>query len=176
MKHFTTSVPIDAGRVRLPMQIEGVRREALISSLAGDEILCVSVPENNSLEQSWFASAALKSDRRIDISGSSSDVGNWEEYGTINLELLRSPLEIEMRTIDVALEAFFIQSAFVLVVDESDHQIEAGIVISAEDGREIFVVAGDIPGAFSLRMPDGQGDLRPQFPWQDYRRILIDAA
>ncbi|WP_421568665.1 hypothetical protein [Stenotrophomonas sp. PD6] len=158
------------------MQIEGARRDRLASLLTGEQILFVSIPADQSMGQAWYALAALASGRGVVFSGSSTEVGGWEECGTMNVEFLAPSPPLGEWAVQTELDGFVIQSVFVLVVDDAQWQIEAGLAIFAEDGRQLLFVAGDIPGAFSMMMPNGQGELRPQFPWQDYRRTVIDAT
>jgi hypothetical protein len=158
------------------MQIEGARRERLASLVTGEQILFVSIPADQSMGQAWFTFAELASGTAVAFTASSTDGDGWEEYGTMNVELLASSPHLAKGTVEAELDGFVVQSVFVLVVDDAQWQIEAGLAILAEDGRELIFVAGEIPGAFSMMMPNGQGELRPQFPWHNYRRTVIDGA
>jgi len=166
--HFTTSVPIADGRILLPMQVEGIKRESLASALAGHRLLSISVPRSQSLEKAWYAQAKLSSGRILELSGSSTETENWAEYGTINVTVSGASIEVDAALSVFCVEGFVVDSIQLLVMDEGRYHIEAGLIIKAADDRVLIVVAGEIPGAFSLKLPDGQDGLDPQFPWQRY--------
>lgn len=174
MKHFTTSIPIEGGRRRLPIQFEGVLRESLSANLVGDLILSIATPEGHSLSKVWYAQVEMSSGKAVEFTASSTEVEGWVEYGTINVGLMHARTPVAKPLITAAIKEFVIKAVELLVAEEENYQIEAGLVITAEDGRELVVVAGDIPGAFSVRLPGEKNELDPQFPWQDYLRLILD--
>lgn len=173
MKHFTTSIPMDDGRARLPIQVEGVGRGQLVSCLVGQRIIEISIPEQNSLEMTWFARLVLASGAAVDISGSSTEVGGWVEYGTVNVQLVPVLAPIEGRWTSFACDNVVITSISLLAVNQGGYEIEAGLVVGVEGGQEFRIVAGEVPGSFSLLLPDGRGKLVPQFSPLEYRNVLI---
>lgn len=170
MKPFTTSTIDEQGKTTLPMQVEGIAREELASSLVGSRIFSLSVPVQQSLEQAWFAQLLLSNNRGLEITSSSTEVGGWVEYGTINVEVSSPPVSVSKEVKEVGFDDFLIASIQILIADERGFQIEAGLVIESNDSREIMFVASDIPGSFSVLLPGGTGRLDPQFPLSQYHR------
>lgn len=174
MKPFTTSVSIGAGRTRLPMQVEGASRGQLASRLLGERIPEITIPEQNSLEMTWFARLVLASGAAVDLSGSSTEVGGWLEYGTVNVELVPVLALIEGRWRRFECESMMIAAVWLLVVEQGGYEIEAGLTFDLEGGNIFRVIAGEVPGSFLLALPLGCGDVVPQFSLSEYRRLSID--
>lgn len=179
MKHFTMKVPAADGRMRLVIQLDGIERSMFSTALEGQQLQSVSVPASKTLGKTWFARLTFVGGSHLEVSGSSTEAGNWEEYGSVNITLLNAPCADDTEMVSHQLRDFHIRLVHVLEVEEDEYIIEAGLSFEAGDGREILIVGGGIPGALSLRLPDGDGALAPQFPWSQYRRrpvARIDAV
>jgi hypothetical protein len=173
MKHFTTSRVAASGAVLLPMQVEGVLRGDLEDCLRGRKIVSASVPKAQSLSFSWFALIELVDGRAVELSASSTEVGNWIEYATINVEVAASVAQIDAPLINIQMLDFEVSSIELLVVNEGALKIEAGVVIRSVDSREIIAVARDIPGSFSIILPGDSAWPDSQFPKEQYIRVPV---
>lgn len=171
MKPYTISKTISGSRVLLPIQIEGAERKLLPDALRGDSVVSVSIVESHSLDRTWFARTLLASGRCLEFTSSTTEVGNWVDFGTLNIKVCNAPPSIDKKLSTYPLKDFVVKQVSLLIVEDGGVVIEAGIVLSESASRELAFIAGEIPGSFSIRLPGHVGDLDLQFPLDRYRRV-----
>lgn len=162
------------GILLLPIQVRGVERKRLSDALRGAWVSSISIVESHSLRRTWFARALLSSGGCIDFTSSTTEVGNWVDVGTMNVEVFSDPPIIDKELSTYPLEAFVIEMVSLLVVEEGEVVAEAGIVLSGSEGRDIQLVAGEIPGSFSVGLPGEASGLDSRFPMERYRRVGLE--
>ncbi len=92
----------------------------------------------------------------------------------MNVEVFSDPPIIDKELSTYPLEAFVIEMVSLLVVEEGEVVAEAGIVLSGSEGRDIQLVAGEIPGSFSVGLPGEASGLDSRFPMERYRRVGLE--
>lgn len=170
MKSFTTRQMTDQGKILLPMQLEGMSRNTAGGLLLNQAITELGIPVSHTPGKTWFARVTLGCGSTVDITASSTEVESWHEYGTLNAEFLPTVASPNVALSRYPISAFIIDRVDVLVAEDASYQVEAGLIFTAIDGRELAFVAGDIPGAFSVKLPEGAGELHPQLDWESHHR------
>jgi len=155
------------------MQLEGLSRSTAGELLINQAITELGIPASHAPGRSWFAQITLACGSTVEITASSIEVESWQEYGTLNAEFLPFAESPNVPLNQHPISAFIIDRVDVLVAEEANYQVEGGLIFTATDGRELAFVAGDIPGAFSIKLPDGAGELYPQLEWERYQRCPI---
>ena len=173
MKPFITDAFRD-GRFHLPFQVEGLASEDLGSVFLGANVLSCLLPENHSMEAAWLPRLVLDNEWCIDFSSACTEVGNWKEVGSLNLEFCWRPPEGEsVKWSTTSLSDFCIKRVELLIYEDSEVSTAAGIVLIDKVGREIVVATGISPGSVSIALPLSQGSFRPEFPVEQCRRLPV---
>ncbi|HDS1674818.1 TPA: hypothetical protein QEL58_000294 [Stenotrophomonas maltophilia] len=114
----------------------------------------------------------------LELTSSSTVVQGWDEFGTINVEILSSALvESKHEWVNLELsEALDVTRVEVVRWQGAGLIVDSGIRLHFSDDRILSIVAVDVPGALLLTLP---GDVVPcswQFPADEYVFVSIDGA
>ncbi|WP_157499755.1 hypothetical protein [Lysobacter sp. Root983] len=164
MKPFTTIETLRNGKFKFLAQIEGVTRERIAQELAGESVVSYRVPNGQSLESVWFLQLFLRSGLVVEITASSTQVENWQEFGTININICEGAKQSKLEGVMVGVESFEIEGVNLLLHEDEKYLIESGIVLRSSQAKEIMVAAGEYPGSLTVQAPFSGGGFEPQFP------------
>lgn len=145
MKHFITK-DVKNGHTYLRMQTEGATAEQIRAWLIGDTIISAYIFLKDDLSSFWKMLIALGSGNMLELSGSETEIFDWNEYGTINIAFLENKKEIDFsiyKEIDV--NGFSIVSAEKLIYSNGEISTECGFSLSSSNGAKFRVASGELP-------------------------------
>ncbi|CAH0063520.1 conserved protein of unknown function [Stenotrophomonas maltophilia] len=176
MKPYTTIEQISDGVRYLPLQLQGAELDGLAALLRGHRLLACRIPKMQTARSAWQVILDFDSDMSLELTFSSSVAQGWDEFGTINVEVLsRGGVEStsEWGNLDLQEDLNVVRIENVrwqgdgLIVDSS-------IRLHFADGQIFSAMASEMPGALLLTMP---GEVAPafwQFPAGDYSFVAIE--
>lgn len=178
MKPYTTIDVLPGGTRYLPMQWDGARPSEVAQLLQGRRLLCCRVPSTQTASLAWQVVLSFDSNVFLELTSSSTVVQGWDEFGTINVEILSGVLvESKCEWVNLELsEALDVTCVEVVRWQGAGLIVDSGIRLHFSDGRILSVVAVDVPGALLLTLP---GDVAPcswQFPADEYVFVSIERA
>lgn len=176
MKPYTTIEVLPDGTRYLPMQWNGAKPSEVAQLLQGRRLLACRFPATQTANLAWQVVFSFDSNVSLEVTSSSTVVQGWDEFGTINVEILSSALTesaCEWVTLELS-EALDVTSVEVVRWQGAGLLVDSGIRLHFSDDRILSVVAVDVPGALLLTLP---GDVAPwswQFPANDYVYVSIE--
>lgn len=88
MKPYTTIEQISDGVRYLPLQLQGAELDGLAALLRGHRLLACRIPKMQTARSAWQVILDFDSDMSLELTFSSSVAQGWDEFGTINVEVL----------------------------------------------------------------------------------------
>lgn len=176
MKPFISNASKDARKV-LAYQIQNCTNRSLREALLGASIRRILIPIGHSCREAWLVRLILDNAVAFDFSATSTDVGNWREIGSLNIEIRElqemphDPPSLNFDCHDIA--GFRILKIERIVYEETGLWVENGIVLTSEKGEEIWIAAAPAPGAVSIRTPFCNTEFEPEIAIHHCRRIPI---
>lgn len=176
MKPYTTIEVLPDGTRYLPMQWNGAEPSEVAQLLQGRRLLACRFPSTQTANLAWQVVLSFDSNVSLEVTSSSTVVQGWDEFGTINIEILSGALtESECEWVNLELsEALDVTCVEVVRWQGAGLIVDSGIRLRFSDDRILSVVAVDVPGALLLTLP---GDVAPcswQFPANDYVYVSIE--
>lgn len=176
MKPYTTIEPLSDGVRYLPLQLQGAKLEGLAALLRGHRLLACRIPKMQTARSAWQVILDFDPDISLELTSSSTVPQGWDEFGTINVEVLsRRAVESTSGWGNLDLPEVLDVVRIEIVRWHGDGLIvDSGIRLHFADGRTFSAVALDVPGALLLTMP---GDVAPafwQFPAGEYSFVAIE--
>lgn len=178
MKPHTTIELLADGTRYLPIQWEGAKPVEVAKLLRARKLLACRIPATQTAELTWQVLLKFDADLSIELTSSSTLVKEWDEFGTINVDILSSAMtESTNDWVDLELsEALDVICVEVVRWKSAGLLVDSGIRLHFSAGRILSVVAVDVPGALLLTLP---GDIAPcswQFPEDEYVFVAIEEA
>lgn len=178
MKPYTTIEQHSDGLRYLQMQLHGVALEGLATLLHGRQLLTCSVPTAQEGGPVWHVSLTFDGGLCLELTSSSTVARGWDEYGTINIEVLGEPLaQAACEVRNWSFEDGLTVAKVEIVCWRGDGLVvPAGIRLHFSGGPVLSVVAWELPGAMRLTLP-GQAPPRCwQFPAEEYSFDVVPLA
>jgi hypothetical protein len=138
--------------------------------LEGDVLKAICIPAGQSWACPYFIQLALGSGLIVEITSSSTCVEGWDEFGTVNVTLANSALVAGTVPVDLS-----IKHVGVLLFANESVVVESGLTLESENGAEIVIAAGQLPGSMSLKAAFQECKFEPQFPESAYDRTPLSA-
>ncbi len=178
MKPYTTIDVLPGGTRYLPMQWDGARPSEVAQLLQGRRLLSCRVPSTQSASLAWQVILNFDSNVSLELTSSSTVVQGWDEFGTINVEILSSALvESKCEWVNLELsEALDVTCVEVVRWQGAGLIVDSGIRLHFSDDRILSVVAMDVPGALLLTLPGDAAPCSWQFPADEYVFVSIEGA
>lgn len=178
MKPYTSINVLPEGVRYLPMQLAGAEPGKLTGLLHGRQLLACWIPVSQTAGVAWLVILKFDHDVRIELTCSSTSIESWEEFGTVNVEV------IEGRVAEPSCEHVMLELPDKLYVARTEIVrwlgagliADAGIRLHFSDGRMLSAVAVDIPGAMCLTLPGHTEPQSWQFPAKQYVCVAVDEA
>lgn len=176
MKPHTTIEQRPDGGHYLPMQLQGAELRKLAALLRGRRLLACKAPKMQTARSAWQVILIFDPDMSLELTSSSTVAQGWDEFGTINVEVLagvavESMCEWENLQFP---EGLAVVRAEIVRWQGEGLIVDSGIRLHFSDGRTFSAVALDVPGALLLTMP---GEVAPpswQFPAREYSFVAIE--
>jgi len=177
MKPFITPELMSNGRKVFKYQCEGINPDDLSNTIRGKFLHGYFLPKGHSFSEAWELSLFFDSDLEFQFSSASTDIGNWQEVGSLNIRLLRNQMKKikkdEVR-IESSIEKIDIEMVEKLIYEDQDIVVECGLLLRSQDGREAVIAAGIPPGSVSMMAPFSSSyPFEPQFSISTCRREAI---
>lgn len=176
MKPYVTIEQRPDGQLYLPLQLQGVERGRLAALLRGRRLLACKLPKMQTAGSAWQVILIFDADMSFELTSSSTVAQGWDEFGTINVEVLAEVADesmCEWENLQIA-EDLVVVRAEIVRWQGTGLIVDSGIRFHFADNRTFSVVACDVPGALLLTMP---GEVAPPF-WQfsasEYTSVVID--
>lgn len=178
MKPYTTIESLSNGVRYLPAQLNGIRRSELGGTFQGRRLLACSVPQVHDEGKAWQVILDFDCDLSIELTSSSTVAQGWEEFGTINVEVLDTPadqLGCSLYSLDIP-NGLNVARVDIVRWRGAGLVVDSGISFHFTDGRKLSVVASDSPGALLLALPGAPAPVSWQFPSDEYRLEPMDGV
>jgi len=176
MKSYTTIEQISDGVRYLPLQLQGAELDGLAALLRGHRLLACRIPKMQTARSAWQVILDFDPDMSLELTSSSAVAQGWDEFGTINVEVLsRRVVESTSEWGNLDLQEDLDVVRVEIVRWQGDRLIvDFGIRLHFADGQTFSAVASEMPGALLLTMP---GEVAPalwQFPAGEYSFVAIE--
>lgn len=176
MKPYTTIEQISDGVRYLPLQLQGAELDGLAALLRGHRLLACRIPKMQTARSAWQVILDFDPDMSFELTSSSTVAQGWDEFGTINVEVLsRRAVESTSEWGNLDLQEDLDVVRVEIVRWQGDGVIvDSGIRLHFADGQTFSAVASEMPGALLLTMP---GEVAPalwQFPAGEYSFVAIE--
>jgi len=176
MKPYTAIEQLfDAVRY-LPLQLQGAELDRLAALLRWHRLLACRIPKMQTARSAWQVILDFDPDMSLELTSSSTVAQGWDEFGTINVEVLsRRAVESTSEWGNLDLQEDLDVVRIEIVRWQGDGLIvDSGIRLHFADGQTFSAVASEMPGALLLTMP---GEVAPalwQFPAGEYSFVAIE--
>ncbi|WP_353098633.1 hypothetical protein [Stenotrophomonas lactitubi] len=176
MKPCTTTEQLSDGVRYLRLQLQGAELGTLAAGLRGRRLLACRIPKMQAARSAWQVILDFDPDMSLELTSSSTVAQGWDEFGTINVEVLsRGAIESTCELDNLELpEDLDVVRAEIVRWQGGGLIVDSGIRFHFADGRTLSAVALDVPGALLLTMP---GEVAPafwQFPAGEYFFVAIE--
>jgi hypothetical protein len=88
MKPYTTIEQVSDGVRYLPLQLQCAELDGLAALLRGHRLLACRIPEMQTARSAWQVILDFDPDMSLELTSSSTVAQGWDEFGTINVEVL----------------------------------------------------------------------------------------
>jgi hypothetical protein len=175
MKPYTTIEQLSDGVRYLPLQLEGVHLDKLAALVQGRRLLECRIPRMQKARSASQVILKFEQGMSLELTSSSTVAQGWDEFGTINVEATSGAsvgLGCEWCCLELSEDREVVRVEIVrwqgggLIVD-------SGIRLHFADGRFLWAVAIDLPGALLLTMPGEPSPDYWQFPANEYSFAAI---
>ncbi|WP_314101476.1 hypothetical protein [uncultured Stenotrophomonas sp.] len=176
MKPYSTIEIAKDGTRYLPMQIRGAQPGGLAALLKGRRLLACKVPERQKGRLVWQVTLSFTSDLTLELTSSSTAAQDWDEFGTINVDVLTGVVPTSVNDlIDLELpEGLEVVRIEVIRWQGDGLTVDSGIRLHFSGGQAFSVVAFDLPGQLLLTMPGEAPPPSWQFPVQEYFSVAFE--
>lgn len=158
-------------KYRLVCQYNGISCEDLGQLILRNKVVAYELPKTQTLECAWNFRLHLASDEVLNFSSKCTSVGDWNEIGSLSIDLKQNTTEVGSGVfIKENIESFYITDYSMLVYEEDNVYSESGIYFVDDTGKELIIVAAPSPGAVSISIPTVNKKLKPEFSMSDYKR------
>ncbi|GAA4358786.1 hypothetical protein GCM10023165_54130 [Variovorax defluvii] len=167
MKPFITPEIMPSGKKVFTYQCEGVECKGLWTRLKGQQLIAYVLPEAHTLQTAWELSFVFGSGFVLEFSSACTQVGDWQEVGSLNICVPHRPPDVFATTEknEIKIPAIDMVAAEKLIYEDDDVIVECGLLLRGRHGQEVVVAAGIPPGSVSVRAPFSAGQpFEPQFP------------
>lgn len=107
------------------------------------------------------------------IESAMHDLAERIEVGVLSATRVSKPAENEV-FVEMPIEFSGHLALTKLSIDFELHRLESGIVLTAEGGRELVVVAGAYPYSLAVRgLGDAPNLFKPEYPLSTYQRFTV---
>lgn len=175
MKPYTTIEQLSGGMRYLPLQLKGVQLDALPALILGRRLLECRIPQMQAARSASQVILNFDPDMTLELTSSSTVAQGWDEFGTINVEVLpEAAVESTCEWSDLELPEDLDVVRTEIVRWQGDGLIvDSGIRLHFGNGRTFSAVALDVPGALLLTMPGENAPDSWQFPASEYSFVVI---
>ncbi len=175
MKPYTTIEQISDGMRYLPLQLKGVQLDALPALIRGRRLLACRIPQVQAARSASQVILNFDPDISLELTSSSTVAQGWDEFGTINVELLPdAAVESTCEWSDLELTEDLAVVRTEIVRWQGDGLIvDSGISLHFGNGRTFSAVALNVPAALLLTMPGENAPDAWQFPADEYSFVVI---
>lgn len=178
MKPFITPKVTETGKKLLQFQLEGGDLESIRDMLYRHRVTAYGMPEGHTFDAVWeFQLYFDDSSTFIEFSSACTQVGDWQEVGSLNLRFVAGDDEsknyVGLGLPKHGISSFNVKKVEALIYEDSDVISECGLVLSGTDGGEIIIAAGVSPGSVSVAASFATESFEPQFSISACRREAI---
>jgi hypothetical protein len=140
-------------------------------ALRGATLMRCLVPRNQTLAQCWPLRLVHSNGDDLQFWSEARSVGGWREVGALDIDTY---IEGDLIWAESEIATFRVGAVELLIADVQSLQVVSGIAIQSLEGTELLIVAGVSPGSLSVCMPGEPSACDPEWPIEDYRRVVVD--
>lgn len=172
MKPFITDA-FQGGKFVLPFQIEGLPTDQVGVPFKNSRVLEYGIPDSHTFKAAWLFRVVLDTGWTVDFSSACTEIGEWQEIGSLNLGFSRENSNDSIRWRMESLRDFKVKSAERLVHEDAEVYTECGIILTDITKREIVIAAGPAPGSVSIAAPFSTDTFQPELAIDKLQRRLL---
>jgi len=169
MKPFITDA-FQGGKFVLPFQIEGLPADQIAVPFEKAGVVAYGLPDSHTLKAAWLFRLVLNTGWVVDFSSACTEVGEWQEIGSLNLGFASKQPEDSIRWRTQSLGDFEVKSIERLVYEDAEVYTECGIILTDLTEREIVIAAGPAPGSVSIATPFSTDTFQPELSIERLQR------
>lgn len=166
-----------AERIFVPFRLEGFSGASVRDVLVGQRIIAFACPSGQSLGCTWQLRVFLDSGVVVEFSSLTTDLGNWQEVGSLLLRAVDGRLPTDMCNHalfqSTMIGPFRINRIDCLLYETKDVLAECGVVLHSEEDQEIIIAAGVPPGSVSVSASSIEAQFEPEFETRCYQRMPL---
>ncbi|WP_156957932.1 hypothetical protein [Paracidovorax oryzae] len=173
MKPYITD-SMKNGKYILPIQYGG-RDKDFVGSLSGGHIKAYGLPNKQSLTMAWEFFLSFGNGSVLKFSSACTNVGGWEELGSINLEIydIESIEDFSDILVWHDIEDFLVKKIGIICYEDAKIYSECGIFFENGKNENLIVCTGISPGSVSVFSSFSFVDFDPEIPIEKCRKIYI---
>lgn len=170
MKLYVEDAYVD-GMYKLNCQYVGFSQSDFAVLMYTNKILSYEIPKTQSLKCCWLFRLNLINGERLTFSSKCTNVGGWNEIGSLNIAFDR-PVEEYDRSIfnRESIEKHETKEVSLLTYSEENVYAETGVVLVNEVGGELIILCSPASGAVTVNIPGLKSELKPEFDFLEYKR------
>lgn len=172
MKPFITDA-YQGGKFVLPFQLEGLPADQVGMPFKKSRVLAYGLPDSHTFKAAWLFRLVLDIGWTVDFSSACTEIGEWQEIGSLNLGFMRETPNDSVRWRMESLKNFEVKSAERLVYEDAEVYTECGIILTDLTQREIVIAAGPAPGSVSIAAPFSADTFQPELALEKLQRRLL---
>lgn len=163
------------GKKFLPVQYGGDMPESTLSGLVGSRLQAFGLPDKHSLTTAWYFALSFDTGCWLVFSSACTDIGGWDEVGSINLEIHGDHDMGGKGDIFVwqTVEEFKVNMLGALRHENDRFCSDCGIFFDNGMGESLIICAGIPPGSVSVASGFSLLDFEPEIPVEKCRKIYL---